>query len=196
MPTPEFLISAALPVGEYCLRNIDFAELAEYLDYLNIMGYDLAGNWSPVCGHHAQLHSVAPANSVSNGIRYVLDRNFPSQRVLLGIPVYARYFTGATSPGSVFSEGGGMDYCDVPPHWLSGANVDQGTATASIVDVSDDGSGKGFVSMDIPQTVASKAAYATANGLGGLFYWTGSGGKKGEDSLVLSGYLGLCRSYN
>jgi len=52
----------------------------------------------------------------------------------------------------------------------------------------------GFVTYDSPATVTAKAAFVRALGLGGLFYWTGTGDKVDggeEGSLVMAGYCGL-----
>lgn len=52
----------------------------------------------------------------------------------------------------------------------------------------------GFVSYDDPVTVERKAAFVRERGLGGLFYWTGTGDRVGvgeEGSLVVAGYCEL-----
>ncbi|POR35098.1 Chitinase 1 [Tolypocladium paradoxum] len=198
LPSPDYLVTTALTVGEYCLRNIDLVEASAFLDFLNLMAYDFTGNWTKVCGHHAQL--LAPTDesgsvhphltaSCSRGVEYVRSSGVPSNKVLLGIPVYARYFPHTQGHGEAFlSEAGEMDYCDLPDVWLAEARVDEAMAAASFVDAKD---GKGFVSFDVPSTVAAKARYAKAMGLGGLFFWTGAGDRPGTDSLVAAGYATL-----
>ncbi|GJN68482.1 hypothetical protein PLICBS_002525 [Purpureocillium lilacinum] len=64
--------------------------------------------------------------------------------------------------------------------------VDAEAVAASFVDSLP--GGRGFVSLDVPQTVAMKAGYAKCMGLGGLFYWHGAGDKTGNESLVGTGY--------
>jgi chitinase len=44
------------------------------------------------------------------------------------------------------------------------------------------------VSFDVPATVRIKARYVREMGLGGLFYWTGTGDRAGEESLIAVGY--------
>ncbi|KAF4985481.1 hypothetical protein FGRMN_11188 [Fusarium graminum] len=197
MPAPNYLLTSALPTGEYCLKHLDLPAVSQVLDFLNLMGYDFTGGWTDVCGHHAQL--LPPSNNLNEvyptlrkscqrGVDFLTSNGFPSRKIVLGIPVYARYFGQARGPGHPFKGAGEMDYCDLPDEWVQGANVDKVMAAASFVDDKGD---KGFVSFDVPSTVCIKASYARAMGLGGLFYWTGAGDRMGRESLVSAGWTTL-----
>ncbi|KAF5689185.1 chitinase 1 [Fusarium circinatum] len=197
MPAPKYLLTSALPTGEYCLKHLNLPVVAQLLDFLNLMGYDFTGGWTDVCGHHAQL--LPPSNNLSEvyptlrkscqrGVDYLNSQGFPSRKIVLGIPVYARYFGQARGPGHPFKGSGEIDYCDLPDGWVAGAKVDESVAAASFVDTKGD---KGFVSFDVPSTVCVKARYAKAMGLGGLFYWTGAGDRVGHQSLVAAGWKTL-----
>lgn len=195
LPSPRYLISSALPVGEYCLKNIDLQAAGQHLDFLNLMGYDFTGGWTDVSGHQAQL--LPPGKilaetyptlrkSCSGGVDYAISRGFPSSKILLGVPAYARYFPQTRGPGQPFSNAGEIEYCDMPEGWIQHATIDECSGAASYVD-----SEKGFVSFDVPQTVAIKARYAKANDLAGLFYWTAVGDRCDNHSLVAAGYKEL-----
>ncbi|GJN82455.1 hypothetical protein PLIIFM63780_005995 [Purpureocillium lilacinum] len=200
LPSPQYLVTTALPVGEYCLRNIDLADASRHLDFLNLMAYDFTGPWTKVCGHHAQLradrggsgsaagHHPDLTASGAQGVEYVLSRRFPAHKILLGIPVYARFFPAASQQGQRFDSGaaGETDYCDLPEGWIARAHVDERKGTASLFDGGE--GGKGFVSFDVPKTVAAKARYARDVGLGGVFYWNGAGDMSGELSLIKAGH--------
>ncbi|KAM0281618.1 hypothetical protein ACHAO9_010614 [Fusarium lateritium] len=197
MPAPKYLLTSALPTGEYCLKHLNLPAVARVLDFLNLMGYDFTGGWTDVCGHHAQLlppsqnlNEVYPTlrKSCQRGVDFLTANGFPSRKIVLGIPVYARYFGQARGPGHPFKGAGEIDYCDLPDEWVQCANVDKNIAAASFVDNKGD---KGFVSFDVASTVGIKASYAKAMGLGGLFYWTGAGDRKGPESLVAAGWMTL-----
>ena len=191
LPSPRYLLTSALPVGEYCLKNIDVRVASSMLDFINLMGYDFTGGWTDVSGHHAQLlppagdisqvHQTLRA-STSRGVDYLISQGFPSRKILLGIPAYCRYFVGAQGPGQPFTDSGEMDYFDMPEEWVENARVDLTVVAASCVNET------GFVSFDVPSTVRMKARYSQAMDLGGLFYWTGAGDRQRAESLVISGY--------
>jgi len=122
------------------LNHLHLAGLASVLDHINLMAYDFTGPWTDVCGHHAQLRSPAlptrhlfkktppppPAalrTSCDTGVEYLLQGGLSPRQVVLGVPVYARYFPGAEGTGQGFNKDavGEMDYCDVPDEWKRGA---------------------------------------------------------------------------
>ncbi|XDG00444.1 hypothetical protein ABKA04_000059 [Annulohypoxylon sp. FPYF3050] len=200
LPSPRYLLTTALPVGEYCLKTIDIGAAGGLLDTLNLMGYDFNGPWTNVCGHHAQLlrqpgeeRAIHPGlrQSCHRGVSYLLAHGFPARKIVLGVPAYARSFTGARGVGQPFSGAAEMDYNELPPEWIRDAVVDENVAAASYVDGA--AGGKGFVSFDVPRTVGIKADYVRQMGLGGLFYWTGVGDVNGSQSLVKAGHDGLNR---
>ncbi|KAL7625993.1 hypothetical protein AAE478_002762 [Parahypoxylon ruwenzoriense] len=198
LPSPRYLITTALPTGEYCLQNIDLAAAGQLLDSLNLMGYDFTGPWTDVSGHHAQLlpqpgapDSVYPAlrNSCHRGVSYLTSHGFPARKIILGVPAYARSFAGAHGVGQPFKSAAEMDYNELPLEWIRAASINHDVGAASYVDRSP--GGKGFVSFDVPEIVAQKADYVKKMGLGGLFYWTGVGDVGGPESLVRAGYEAL-----
>ncbi|KAI1134890.1 glycoside hydrolase family 18 protein [Hypoxylon sp. FL0543] len=202
LPSPQYLLTTALPVGEYCLKNIDLVAADQLLDTLHLMGYDFYGSWTQVSGHHAQLltspgaeNSVNPdqSHSCNRGVDYLLSHGFPKHKIALGIPAYARTFAGAQDVGQPFNSASEIDYNDMPCQWIHAAKVDQTVVAASYVDDSPDG--RRFVSFDVPETVKLKAEYVKKMHLGGLFYWTGVGDVKGPESLVRAGYESLNKKH-
>lgn len=210
LPSPEYLLTTALPTGDYCLKNIDFQTAAEYLDYINLMAYDFVGSWTDVAGNQAQLFAPGimgkwskafsylprPLNaylrkSSSAAVDYLTSKGFPSRKILMGVPAYARNFPRASAVGMPsFGEGGDIDYSDFAERWISHASVDRALVAASFVDHD-----KGFLSYDLPETVAVKAEYAADHDLGGLFYWTGVSDRAGAQSLVRTGFETLQSRY-
>lgn len=184
LPSPTYLITIALPAGPWCLRNINLASAAHVLDLLNLMGYDFTGPWTSLSGHHAQLTHPSGTDQTSchSGFDHVIRGGFPSHKILLGIPVYARAFPGSSGIGQPFrkEDATEIDYVDLPADWVRDAIVDETLVAASVVDPG----GKGFVSFDVPATVRMKIKYALRMKLGGVFYWTGAGDRQGNESLV------------
>ncbi|KAH6949361.1 glycoside hydrolase superfamily [Fusarium venenatum] len=185
MTHSQFLLTSALPTGEYCLKHLNLPVVAHLLDFLNLMGYDFTGGWTDVCGHHAQLlppsrnlNEVYPTlrKSCQRGVDFLIANGFPRHKIVLGIPVYARYFGEARGPGHPFKSSGEIDYCDLPDEWVADAKVDQGIAAASFVDNKGD---KGFV-------------LCQSLGLGGLvLLGRAPGDRKGHESLVTAGWTTL-----
>lgn len=195
MPAPQYIVTSALPAGEWALQHINLAFAASFLDYINVMTYDFAGPWVDSTGHHAQLftpsqpHCPAASISCQSAVNYMKSKGVPASKILLGVPLYGRSFLGTNNVGQRYSGHGGeegtFDYKDLP---RPGAQeyVDPRAGAAFCV-----GGDGGFVTYDNPQTVGQKANYATQNGLGGLFYWTGTADGRGPRSLIETGYTKL-----
>ncbi|KAI9806807.1 MAG: hypothetical protein M1833_002464 [Piccolia ochrophora] len=195
LPTPQFLLTSAWPAGAWALQHIDVALAQRYLDYINLMTYDFSGPWVDAAGHHAQLwspqhpHNDAAKLSGHSAVCYLRSRGVLAHKLILGIPAYGRSFVGARGVGDAFTGHGGSDgafeYKELPRPG-SYEQVDQTACAAFTV-----GGEEGFVSYDNPQTVSTKAGYVVSTGLGGLFYWTGTGDGQGPKSLVETGFKTL-----
>ncbi|MCJ1242969.1 hypothetical protein MMC30_000165 [Trapelia coarctata] len=202
LPSPNYILTSALPAASWALRHINLPAAALHLTFFNLMAYDFYGPWSPTSGHHAQLYSppTFPASpSVSTAISYILALTppIPPSKILLGIPCFGRAFPGAAGPNELFLEptqiGGStvddrvFEYCELP---LTGTteHVDESVVGAWCLDT---GAGNGWISYENAATLRTKAAFVRGYGLGGLFYWAGTGDVRGSRSLVEVGYESL-----
>jgi chitinase len=68
------------------------------MDWINVMTYDMAGNWTDYAGHNAPLFpsSKEPGgrpHSTATTMAFLLDdRQIPADRLAVGIPLYGRGF--------------------------------------------------------------------------------------------------------
>ncbi|CAJ2499675.1 Uu.00g025280.m01.CDS01 [Anthostomella pinea] len=191
LPEDEFIVTAALPSVLPVLQNIDIAQAAPYVDFVNLKAYDFFGHWTQRSGHHAQLYSMQKDEaSGSSGVSYLVAHGCPPKKILLGIPVYGRSFLGVSGPGHRHRGAGGDDgsfeYSQLPRKNAKEL-VDKRLGAAGCV-----GGDGGFVSYDTPETVKIKAAYCKEKGLGGLFYWTGPADSRDKArSLIAAGFRAL-----
>ena len=192
LPSPDYILTSALPAGEWALQNIPLALSEPVLDFINVMAYDFAGPWVSQAGHHAQLyapkrpHNDAACICGDSAARYFQSKGIPSHKIILGIPAYGRSFLGATKIGESYSGHGGnegtFEYRDLP---RPGAEEHFDPHTVAAYCIGGDG---GFVTYDTAETVKMKANYVRNNHLGGLFYWTGTGDAHDSRSLVKTGF--------
>ncbi|GAM87565.1 hypothetical protein ANO11243_055920 [Dothideomycetidae sp. 11243] len=169
LPSPKYVLTAALPADQECLRLIDLVALVNgphpVIDHINLMAYDFAGSWSAVSGHHAQLY--APSNpkhnfekqSVAHITDYLLgDRGVSPRRVVVGVPGYGRSFLAVLGRGEKFTGCGGQEgtheYRDMPLP-SSNEQVDETLGAASCCQ----GNGAEWVSYDNPATHGNGHAF-------------------------------------
>lgn len=184
LPAPRYVLTTALPAGEWALRNIDLGAAQKYLDMINLMTYDFSGPWESETGHQAQLYG-SPVSGYSS-VDYVMMQGVPSRKIILGVPVYGRSFLGSNGPGQRYTGTGGedgvFDYSELPRPGAQEYHDKKAGAAACI------GPDGGFVTYDVPATVQQKAEFVTSSKLGGLFYWHICSDARGPRSLIETGY--------
>jgi chitinase len=181
---PGRLVSAAVsgdakPGG--VLEAADYASAVKNLDWVNAMTYDYfgvgakAGPTAPHSPLTAYPGIPDPEATVEAGITRLRTLGVPAAKILLGVGLYGRGWTGvsaaapggsSTGPAKGRFEAGVQDYKVLaqtcPPTGTAG-----GTAYAWC---------KGqWWSYDTPATVTGKLDWAVSQGLGGAFVWELSG---------------------
>ena len=110
----HYMLTIASPSSGYLLRGMETFQITQYLDYVNIMSYDLHGAWNEYVGHNAALFDtgedaeLASANVYGTeqygGIGYLntdwavkyFRGAMQAGRINIGIPYYTRGWQGVT----------------------------------------------------------------------------------------------------
>ncbi|ODS24631.1 hypothetical protein AB835_02565 [Candidatus Endobugula sertula] len=196
----EISIASSAVVAKINRSNIPDL-IANGLDNIFLMSYDLFGTgWAEHIGHHTNLLSPPGADpdgdydlSTDVAIRHLIDNlGVPPEKIHLGYANYGRSCVGAnldtrdyTKDGNALGtfENGAPELFDIFNNYFDVEDPDQGAAgkngfvlkTDTLADADvlyQEGSGH-YISLDTPRTVKLKAEYATAQGLGGVFSWSG-----------------------
>ncbi|MEL3945937.1 MULTISPECIES: chitinase C-terminal domain-containing protein [Streptomyces] len=106
----HYLLTVAAPSSGYLLRGMETFQVQKYLDYVNIMSYDLHGAWNEYVGPNASLYDdgkdaeLAAAGVYGSqqygGIGYLntdwayhyFRGSMPAGRINIGLPYYTRGF--------------------------------------------------------------------------------------------------------
>jgi chitinase len=176
----RLLMTMAASANPGTLRWLNRETLLETMDWINVMTYDYAGDWTPYAGHHAPLFAAPrqpkgrPLSSAGTIAHLREDMRIPSNYLALGIPLYGRGFAvgepylptknapAVRMPRGEFSNLQILlreqrwtrtwdDAAKVP--WLSSPDH-------AIV-----------IGYDDPESAAIKAKWAVAQGLRGVFFW-------------------------
>lgn len=99
---PSLLVTIAAPAGPWHYQNMEVEVIHHYLDWVNLMGYDFHGPWGggedASTHHHAPLYSTGKGNpelNVNNAVKYYLLKGVPSEKLIIGMPLYGRSYAGA-----------------------------------------------------------------------------------------------------
>ncbi|OTF83884.1 mite allergen-like protein (Chitinase-like) [Euroglyphus maynei] len=93
-----YALSAAVSAGKPTIdRAYNIPEMSKYLDFINLMSYDYHGGWENHTGHNAPLNSYNNANELDKEFTVTYSVEYWLNHGILGIPLYGRTFTLASS---------------------------------------------------------------------------------------------------
>lgn len=109
-----YMLTIAAPSSGYLLRGMETFDVTQYLDYVNIMTYDLHGAWNDHVGHNAALYDTGKDSELAQwnvygtaaygGIGYLntdwayhyFRGSMSAGRINIGVPYYTRGWQGVT----------------------------------------------------------------------------------------------------
>ncbi|HLK01504.1 MAG TPA: glycoside hydrolase family 18 protein, partial [Streptosporangiaceae bacterium] len=191
-------LTAALPSGQDKIRLIQTSQIGKYLDFADVMTYDMHGAWENGTNFQAPLHNSAqdpspvipPGNEKYNidtaitawttGLPdYNIPGGLPASKINLGIPWYWRGWTGVPTgstnglyqPATGPSAQFSTSQTAGVADWkeLVAAGLTGGAFFNSATQSSWIYSGNNFYTGATPQSIAASDAYVAQQGLGGVF---------------------------
>ncbi len=170
-------------------EGIDIAAVEPSLDWFNLMTYDFVNSMTPTTGHHAGVYPsrLAPpdARSVDGAVREYLAAGVPPRKLLVGVAFYGREF------GEVTPEHDGLyqpyghyvtehSWPRIKRDYLDRNGFVRHHDPQAQASWSWNAKTRRFISYDDPGSIAAKAAYVKAHGLGGIMYWEQRHDPEGE----------------
>jgi chitinase len=154
------------------------------MDWINVMTYDYAGDWTDYAGHHSPLYASSKppkgrGPSTEATMKYLLEeRGLPADRLAVGIPLYGRGFAVgepyAPTKGVPRSRMPNGDYANLQKLRLEQGwtrTWDDETKNPWLVSPGKDR----VIGFDDAESVALKAAWARGRGFRGVFFWQVNG---------------------
>ncbi|MBQ7276694.1 MAG: glycoside hydrolase family 18 protein [Bacilli bacterium] len=182
-----YLISAAVPCGEWATERYNYTELNKYMDYFYIMTYDLDDDGSGVVKHLTNL------STAKVGANVLLNRKVDSRKIVIGIAFYARKYTGIENPktaiGTKYETRSTIKYDTVVNDYLSrlGGDVVEYYDSSALAYYLYDTKNKVVISFDNAASVNDKYNYTIQKNLGGVMYWSYQDDPTGTLMQVLNG---------
>nr|XP_043893468.1 acidic mammalian chitinase-like [Solea senegalensis] len=125
---PRLLVTAAVTAYKpYIDNGYDVPFISIYLDFINVMTFDMHGVWDGVTGHHSPLYK-RPENNGNSAFKnaeyamtYWRDSGAPSAKLIMGFAAYGRTFTLSTSDNDfgapISGAGQAGPYTKAPGFW-------------------------------------------------------------------------------
>ncbi|MFD1607473.1 glycosyl hydrolase family 18 protein [Oceanobacillus luteolus] len=172
----HYTLSIAGAANAGFVENTQLGSSHEYLDYVQMMTYDIHGTWESLADFNAPLYDDDGQTwSVDRAVDAYLDAGVPAEKVVMGVPFYGYWYNVTSDENNGLRqpfEGSGSvtynrfmqnDYLNngYTRYWDEGTQVpylfNEETST--------------FISYDDPESLTLKAEYIRERGLGGAMIW-------------------------
>ena len=178
-------VSIAAGADLYYIDSIEPERMAEVLDYVCLMTYDLKCGFHALSGHHTALYSSTGdifKNSCDQALRLFENAGFPKEKLLMGAAFYSRKWDDVPDRYHGFLQlaktggGYGPNYDKLEEEYINKNGYvrywdDEAKAPFLF-------NGSTFISYDDAESLTHKCEYVKREGIGGIFYWCHSGDPK------------------
>jgi chitinase len=184
------ILTACFGASRSNMQNIEWNDVKNIVDYINVMSYDYFGSWDAVANHNSPLFAPDQGDTTMNvaaSVSYLINHyNVPSTKITSGVAFYGRSAKTTTAPALfapivpdlvdtiTFHDDLGMPlYYNIlqkmnlfTDHWDNEAKVPYATGNGSL---------STFLSYDNKASIAMKAQYAVDMNLAGAIIWEMTG---------------------
>ncbi|XP_052068560.1 acidic mammalian chitinase-like [Mytilus californianus] len=182
------LLTAAVAAGKYTVDTAyDIPTMAQYMDFINIMSYDLHGSWQSTTGHNSPLFPKSNEYgdqrylNIDYVAKYWNSSGTPKEKLIIGLATYGRTFTlsgsqtgigaAANGPGikgQYTRETGFMSYYEICTLQESGKGRTVYDSEQMVPYYTD---GSLWVGFDDEVSLAIKIEWLVSEGYGGAMVW-------------------------
>ena len=160
----------------YIDSSVEWKDITGYVNFINIMSYDLVHGFSTQSGHHTPLYSTPQqVESTDHAVELILSAGVPANKLVIGAAFYGRFFlidegspVGLYMPGR-FLHGFSFKYSNdslsekngFEKHWDDIAKAPFAINKERRL----------LATYDDPKSVELKTRYAKDKKLGGIMFW-------------------------
>lgn len=183
----QLLLTAAVGASPAHQANVEWNNVKNLLDIINVMTYDYYGAFDPITNHNAPLYPSAvgqPGYSCQESMDNLLALGVPANKLVMGVAFYGRSQMTTGTPGLHVQGNGQIDgthfwadegsplYYNILPamtdfdyHWDAVAQVPYLTGKTT----------NAFLSYDDEMSIEKKAQFINLRNLRGAIIWEISG---------------------
>jgi chitinase len=179
----HYLLTIAAPASPTQYNRLELDRIHRDLDWINLMTYDFAGDWSRLTSFNAPLYAYDDTGrSADATVRGYLAAGVPPEKLVLGVPFYGRAWAGVKDNNHGLGQphldkpprppgGGGFSYRAIVANYINSKSAKRHWHDRAQVPWLYDPSAQLMVSYDDPQSLRAKAKYARDKKLAGVMIW-------------------------
>lgn len=175
----EYILTIAAASFNNYLAHTEMDKIHIYLNYINLMTYDFAGEWSAVTGHHTNLYvsDIKPsAISTVKVVKTYLDIGVPKEKIIVGIAFYGRGWKDVTDINNgLYQPGNGISgdflFKTLVQELINKKGYKKYWDESAKAPYLWNQSEKCFITYDDEESITAKCKYIKDKELGGAMFW-------------------------
>ena len=191
------IVSIAVGAGEYFVEGTEMDKVAQIVDYVQLMTYDMRNGFTKQAGHHASL-GLSKGDTTNTSTRGIVemfhDAGVPYEKMVAGAAFYSRRFDGVADVNHGLLQPSesvgyaGPTYGEIAEFKAAGGYTEYWDEDAEASYLFN---GSTFISFESPEAVRRKCLYAKERGLMGVMYWEHGCDPTRELLTVMSETMGI-----
>lgn len=193
----DYILSYASGVNEWNITNLEYREVFQLVDRINLMGYSYEGSWSSRTGHASALYpyhnsSYYSLNS-SDVVELFIKYGAKKDKLILGVPFFSQDWYGVNNInnglGQKFKGSNNLNlgYTELKNNFINkNGFIRYWDDEAKVPYLFN---GDIFISYEDEKSIAYKANYILEKNLGGIMTWQYFQDRDGDLLKIISKIL-------
>ena len=161
---------------EFLEEAIEWKEVMDLVDRVNLMTYDLVNGNSTVTGHHTPLYSTKQQReSTDNAVQYLVKLGIPANKLVIGSAFYGRMWENVAATNNGLYQSGkfkkGVNFRNFGKEVSPSTGFKLYWDDVAKAPYAYNASQKLFVTYDDKRSMDLKTTYALEQGLNGIMFW-------------------------
>ncbi|MGO4182424.1 glycoside hydrolase family 18 protein [Paenibacillus sp. TAF43_2] len=174
----HYLLTIAAGADQYYVDGTEMDQVQQYLDFVQLMTYDMRGGFQILTGHHTNLYTPTGdlfRISTDASVNLFIRAGVPKEKIVIGAAFYTRVWHNVPNRANGLHQmagttgGYGPDFTKLAAEYINKNNYvrywDDEAKAPYLYD------GSSFISYDDEQSLHHKCEYVKASELGGVMFW-------------------------
>ena len=174
----HYLLTIAAGADQYFIDGTEMDQVEQYLDWVQLMTYDMRGGFNTFTGHHTNLFTSTGdlfRISVDASVNLFAKAEVPKDKIIIGAAFYSRLWQNVPNVNNglhqmtAASGGYGPMYTELAAEYINKNGFvryfDQEAQAPHLFD------GQTFITYDDGESIRAKCAYLKEQGLKGIMFW-------------------------
>jgi chitinase len=180
---------------KYLEESIDWNAVIPFVDFVNLMTYDLVNGYSTITGHHTPLYTYKKGQeSTDKCVKWLLNEKVPAEKLIIGAAIYARIWGNVPDTNHGLYQSGvfkrGLSYAEFSTYFSDTSGFKMYWDRRAKAPYAFNAAQNLFATFDDKKSIKAKTKYIRRKKLGGMMFWQ-LGEDAKENGLVDEMYKGL-----